>query len=153
MGNTRGRSAVSHKTVKPSSQRKYLAFTLFVIVLLLLFSGVFGLFWNLGKSTASEQMSGVCGDGTLYDKCSSTKPYFCQDGMLVDLPSRCGCPDGFTRREDFCFSNYNSGPKRLPLKYTLDGENHVLDFIVYDGFEINLGNVSKATVKVKKLDK
>jgi hypothetical protein len=35
-----------------------------------------------------------CSDGTLYGKCSSTKPKYCDNGNLVDKCTQCGCPTG-----------------------------------------------------------
>jgi len=40
----------------------------------------------------------TCSDGTNYGECSSTKPKFCQNGVLVNNAQLCGCPD---------FTNYN----------------------------------------------
>jgi hypothetical protein len=43
-----------------------------------------------------------CSDGTLYEKCSSQKPKYCQDGSLVDKASICGCAVSLTVSGDSC---------------------------------------------------
>lgn len=116
-----------------SIQKKYLILTLFVLVLLILFSGAFGLVDFMEKKISPPQKV-VCGDGTLYNNCSLTKPYFCLEGKLIDFSSVCGCPDGFVKKNNTCISSYQTDPKKINLKYTLDGESHLTDFIVYGGF-------------------
>ncbi len=36
----------------------------------------------------------TCNDGTPYGSCSFTKPYFCQNGVLINYTGDCGCPEG-----------------------------------------------------------
>ncbi len=116
-----------------SIQKKYLILTLFVLVLLILFSGGFGLV-DFIKEKISPPQKVSCGDGTLYNNCSLTKPYFCLDGKLIDLSSLCGCPDGFAGKNNTCLSSYQTDPKKIYLKYMLGGESYSTDFIVYGGF-------------------
>ena len=44
----------------------------------------------------------TCTDGTIYGQCSTTKPLYCDNGILVDKASLCGCPSGFTIYSDGC---------------------------------------------------
>ena len=54
-----------------------------------------------------------CSDGTLYDQCSSERPFYCVNGTLIENCSICGCEPGYgcqnngsciiTRLEDFDF--------------------------------------------------
>jgi len=59
-------------------------------------TGEAAIFQN-GMSTRldlSVNVSLTCGDGTGYGKCSSNKPKYCDDGVLVDNCQKCGCPPG-----------------------------------------------------------
>jgi hypothetical protein len=126
-----------------SSQKKYLILTLFVLVLLILFSGGFGLV-NFFDKKISQPTENTCGDGTLYNQCSTTKPYSCSEGMIVDSASFCGCPEGFAKKNNFCISSYYTNPKRIYLKYTLRGDNYSIGFIVYEGFANYISKVPRS---------
>jgi hypothetical protein len=126
-----------------SSQKKYIILTLFVLVLLILFSGGFGLVDFLDKKLSPSD-DHICGDGTSYNKCSVTKPYFCLYGDLVDLSSVCGCPEGFAKKNNLCISSYYDHPKRIYLKYTLRGENYSIGFTVYEGFSDYISRVPRS---------
>ena len=65
-------------------------------------TGETAIFQN-GMSTRldlSVNISLTCGDGTEYGKCSSNKPKYCDDGVLVDNCQKCGCPSGSECRAD-----------------------------------------------------
>lgn len=125
----------SYKPLKPSIEQKYLIWTLFVLTLLALFSGGFGFVTLIqNKLSDSQQEEFVCGDGTPYNSCSSTKPYICLDGKLIDFSYVCGCPKGFIKEDDICISPYQINPKNISLSYTLRGESHSIDFVVYEKF-------------------
>lgn len=72
-----------------------------------------------------------CGDETIYGKCSSSKPYFCSNGKLIENASFCGCDVNMTRNGDYCISFYQEEPKNITLKYVLRGEEKEINFIVY----------------------
>jgi len=129
------------KYYKLSVQIKYLALTLFVFILIVLFSGGFGLFDLMEGGSFQKN---VCGDGTLSDSCSSTKPYFCFEGKLVDSASVCGCSSGFFKKEDSCFSIYQTEPKKISLNYTLRGKNYSINFTVYRGLADYISNVPRS---------
>ncbi|MCX6749975.1 MAG: hypothetical protein NTZ83_00795 [Candidatus Pacearchaeota archaeon] len=143
MDDIRGASAGFYNRIKSSSYKKYLVFTLFVLILFFLFSGGFGLFDFIGKKL-SQSNEDICGDGTLYNNCSSTKPYFCLEGKLIDLASACGCPPSFAKKNNICFSSYQKDSKRIHLKYTLCGESYSLDFVVYEDFEDYISKVPRS---------
>jgi len=126
-----------------ASQKKYLILTLFVVVLLILFSGGFGLVDFMDKNIFQSKEN-ICGDGTLYNACSYAKPYFCLNGKLIDLASKCGCPNNFVKKGDFCVSPYQKNSKTVLLKYTLDGENYIMDFIVYGNFADYVSKVPRS---------
>lgn len=142
-----GSSKTSLKNFKDyykfSAERKYLILTLFVLVLLFLFSGGFGLVKLIdNKLNPPEEVS--CGDGTLYNHCSITKPYFCSNGKLIDLVSVCGCPQDFVKKNNICTSSYQKDSKRIYLKYTLRGENSSLNFVVYGYFADYISKVPRS---------
>ena len=126
-----------------SSQKKYIILTLFVLVLLVLFSGGFG-FVNFFDKKIYQSNDNLCGDGTLLNKCSLTQPYSCSSGKLIDSSTLCGCPEGFAKKNNFCVSSYYTNPKRIYLKYTLRGENYSMGFIVYEGFEDYISKVPRS---------
>ncbi|MFP4524048.1 MAG: AN1-type zinc finger domain-containing protein [Candidatus Woesearchaeota archaeon] len=43
-----------------------------------------------------------CEDGTKHHHCSLNKPYFCENGTLVNKSSKCGCPQEFRSVNDSC---------------------------------------------------
>lgn len=124
-----------------SVQVKYLILTLFVLVLLFLFSGGFGL---INFDNLFHIKNEVCGDGTLLDSCSYTKPYFCSEGKLVNLASVCGCPENLAKNNDSCISIYQTNPKELSLNYTLRGKNNSINFTVYEGFANYISKVPRS---------
>lgn len=118
------------KTVKKVflDEKKYLVITLFVVVILFI-SIIVGVF---SKAETTDQI--FCGDGTEYNSCSLTKPYFCsENGNLIDLASSCGCPDGFNQEGNFCTVDYERA-KDISLDYVVRGRNYSSHFIVYEEF-------------------
>ncbi len=85
-----------------------------------------------------------CGDGTLYEECSLTQPYFCSDGLLEPRASVCGCPDILIKQEEHCVSKYQTDPKVVELNYILRGERRVIDFPVYGGMANYLSELSQS---------
>ncbi len=106
----------------------------------------------------------VCGDGTFYDSCSERKPYFCEQGVLIEKASICGCSENLTLEVDSCFSEYQADSKNITLNYILRGEEGEILFTVYGGLSkyvsklprsISLGNgdiPSKEDFKLRRLD-
>ncbi len=43
-----------------------------------------------------------CTDGTLYSKCSTNKPKYCDNGNLIDKCSLCSCPSGTVCENNKC---------------------------------------------------
>jgi hypothetical protein len=104
---------------------------LFLVAFFLLLIIVLGDFFT----DVFERLTRVptCGDGSFYDTCSLNDPYFCEEGLLVERASVCGCPEGFRKKEDSCTSNYHIDPKDISLDYTLNGKREKLDLVVYGG--------------------
>jgi len=74
-----------------------------------------------------------CADGTHYNTCSNSTPYFCSGGKLVERASVCGCPANSNLQGEICRSNYQFNPKNITLNYTLMGKKESIDFVVYSG--------------------
>ena len=143
MGDDKGVSGSSLKYVNFLMPRKYLILTLFVIVLLILFSGGFGIIKFIeNKFFAEEEF--YCGDGTSYNLCSSHKPYFCLNGSLIENASLCGCYEGDINSGKPCISEYQTRPKEIQLEYILEGEKYFLNFTVYEGILGYLSGISKS---------
>jgi len=75
----------------------------------------------------------ACGDGTFYNTCSLTKPYFCNEGILVENSDLCRCPNSMIKKEDSCYSSLQTTSKEILLKYTLNGEEKSIKFTAYEG--------------------
>ncbi|MFA6330228.1 MAG: hypothetical protein WCX64_06130, partial [Candidatus Micrarchaeia archaeon] len=62
---------------------------------------------DYGESTSTcPEDCGVapttCSDGTRYSTCSATAPYYCDNGLLVNKSSICGCADGYKAKDEYC---------------------------------------------------
>ncbi|MDP3986787.1 MAG: hypothetical protein Q8P81_01020 [Nanoarchaeota archaeon] len=77
----------------------------------------------------------TCGDGTFYNKCSLDKPYYCQDGILIEKSSTCGCDEGMRKSGDSCSSEYGSEREDIVLTYFLEGSDRTVNFPLYKGVE------------------
>lgn len=140
-------------------QIKYLILTIFVVLIFVLIIGN-----GFLNKIRSDKETLFCGDGTLYDSCSSTKPYFCSEGFLEPRASTCGCPALLTKQEEYCVSKYQTDPKVVELNYILRGEKRVVDFPVYRGMADYLSGLtqsifyssgetpSRADFKLKNID-
>ena len=95
-----------------------LSFFLIVLIILLFF----GIFINAKPKT--------CGDSTLYDSCSTIKPYYCDAGSLVEKASSCGCSNPSKINGSYCYSDLKTEPEKLSLKYILNGEEKSLEFYI-----------------------
>jgi hypothetical protein len=139
----------------------------YILVILLVVLVLTFLALSMASNRAYEEMP-VCGDGTFYNTCSLDKPYYCDEGVLVERASVCGCPDlgnfSFKREGDFCFLPYYTGMKDVSLDYFLDGQENQILFTVYEGVNdyvsklsrtlpLNGENVpSRADFKLKSID-
>lgn len=140
-------------------QIRYLILTIVVVLIFVLIIGN----GFLNKIRGGEETLS-CGDGTPYGSCSSTKPYFCLEGVLELRTSSCGCPDVLIQQGENCVSKYQTDPKVVELNYILDGEQGVIDFLVYEGMANYLSGLSRsifhdtgeipsrADFKLKKID-
>ena len=139
------------------SHKIYFYFLFFLIVLLL--STFLFLFFQ-----TTEEDEFICDDGTDYNFCSITKPYYCVNGALVEKASLCGCPEGSNENNDICVSKYHTSPKNISLKYVVNKKENEINFTVYEGLVDYLSTVprtidsdvgeepSRADFKFRKLD-
>lgn len=91
-----------------------------------------------------------CGDGTHIGKCSSTMPFFCENGRLVEKPIVCGCPDEMILNGNSCIYKYNENPKTISLDYYLY-EKKSINFTVYDGFYDYTTSLTKVIENEEKI--
>ncbi len=86
---------------------------------------------DIGTGKNKFDNSSMCNDGTDFGKCSSTKPYYCDNGNLLENPTQCGCPNTFNLTNGKCASIYQKGAKNILLKYVVDGTEGSIDFAAY----------------------
>jgi len=120
-------SEIKGETNPRSSKKFFLFFGLLVLLLFLFF--IFFPKSNISEDKTYKIKS--CNDKTLYDQCSSIKPYFCSNGSLVEMASVCGCPSEFKTNKDSCVSKYHNNPKSINLIYVLNGVEKEINFTVY----------------------
>lgn len=122
------------------SNLKYILIILF-ITLILTFLAL-----KIASDTFYKEMP-VCGDGTFYGTCSLDKPYYCDEGVLVEKASVCGCPVSdnlsFYSEGDFCFSKYYTGMKDTNLSYFIEGQEDKILFTVYSGVNDYISKLSR----------
>jgi len=103
-------------------------FVSLLLVLIWVFSSIVDVLDNRDYDTLD-----VCGDGTLYEKCSVRKPNFCFNGTLLEKASLCGCEMNLTKSGDKCVSEYQKEPKEVVLDYVLRGEKKNITITTYNG--------------------
>src|SRR3989344_8355277 len=111
----------------------------FILILFLLFSSL-----EKTKITGKVQEDPSCGDGAPYGLCSSTKPYFCEDGVLLEKASFCGCSDLSQISGEHCYSKYQLYPEDVNLKYILNGAEKNIEFAVYGDAAEHFSTLSRA---------
>src|SRR3989338_10457312 len=68
-----------------------------ILVLILLFVTVLGLFTSKSLTTGFAVKSTACFEGTAFGECSNVKPKYCDNGALKPDCSKCGC-----NKNEFC---------------------------------------------------
>lgn len=86
----------------------------------------------------------TCGDGSFYDSCSFVKPYYCDNGSLVEKASLCGCSESDKIQGESCMNQLQTGPKEVNLSYTLFGVEKTVNFTVYKGMEDYLSKLPQS---------
>jgi len=142
---------------------QFLIALLSVLILTILI--LFGFYFFINPQIIKvESFKTSCGDGTLFNKCSSNKPYFCDKGLLIERASVCGCLEGFSILDDKCLSSLYDNYTDINLSYVLKGKNGQISFRVYKGvydyllrlpYSINSSldkNITRLNFKMKKID-
>jgi len=116
-------------------------------ILILLFVTLVLTFLALSIDSNKYEEIPACGDGTFYNTCSLDKPYYCDEGVLIEKASVCGCPNynnfSFWREGDFCISQYYTGLKDINLSYFLEGQEDKILFTVYEGVNDYVSRLSR----------
>jgi len=122
---------IKKEDIKGKSPNRFFVVLLSLIILFIMVLGAYILIEL--KSVKKYQSVKTCGDSTFYETCSLTKPYYCNEGILLQSSDTCGCPEGFIKRENICFSDIQKEPKEVSFKYVLRGEEKEISFIMYLG--------------------
>ena len=121
----------SSDNIQPAQMKhiKYL-----IVILLAVFILAF-IALKIALSDRGYEKIPICGDGTFYGTCSLAKPYFCDDGVLIEKASICGCNRNlpFSKQNDSCISNYTQKSENRILKYFIDGKENEINFTVFEG--------------------
>lgn len=67
-----------------------------------------------------------CGDGTPYDSCSKDKPYYCENGQLIEKASFCGCPEFLIENQEKCILESPENKKTANFDYFFDNQKRTL---------------------------
>jgi hypothetical protein len=114
---------------------------LFIIIFVLTFLAL-----SIASNRKYEKIP-VCGDGTFYSTCSLDKPYYCDEGVLVEKASLCGCPNSdnssLKREGNFCISEDYTNMKDINLSYYLRGQEGKILFTVYGGVNDYVSKLSR----------
>ncbi|HEA46230.1 MAG TPA: hypothetical protein ENH99_00420 [Candidatus Pacearchaeota archaeon] len=130
----------SKNTQTTGIQTKYVLIIIFVVFLLTAVA------LDIASNSSESGQVFSCGDGTFYDSCSLTKPYYCEEGVLVEKATICGCSEteGVTKSGESCVSRYQTSQKDVTLRYVLDGEESEFVLPVYGGMQNYLSGVSRS---------
>jgi hypothetical protein len=85
----------------------------------------------------------VCGDGTPYGVCSLRRPYFCDNGTLIEKASICGCSENSKREDDTCITDYMKEPREVTLQYIINGQKKEISFLTYKGMKDYVENITR----------
>ncbi|HLC56390.1 MAG TPA: hypothetical protein VJJ23_04095 [Candidatus Nanoarchaeia archaeon] len=91
------------------------------------------LFLTLTQQIPLKRAPSVCVDGTLVDQCSTTLPLYCNEGLLTQNSTACGCPSPYYVQDDGTCSNYPHIKLFLyDLKQDLDNQDTIFKAKHYD---------------------
>jgi predicted nucleic acid binding AN1-type Zn finger protein len=87
-----------------------------------------------------------CSDWTLMNTCSLNKPFYCNNGTLIENVSSCGCPYEKIAQGDKCISVYQVNPKSVNYPYMLKGASGSISSTVYKGLNDYLANLDRSYI-------
>ena len=83
----------------------------------------------------------TCDDGTEYGTCSIEKPIYCNNGILINKSSICGCSINEVIYGESCISKFKVNSKKINMKYVLNGRDKSISFTVYKGLNDHLAGL------------
>jgi hypothetical protein len=86
----------------------------------------------------------TCGDGTFYGNCSILKPFFCEEGQLIEKSSNCGCYDNYFETDESCFNEIYTNEKENSFQYFFNGEYAEINLFLYRGIYDYLNNLPRS---------
>lgn len=86
----------------------------------------------------------ICNDGSRRGECSSIKPFYCENGKLIERASMCGCENASYGYDESCRTQYQNESKNITLKYVLKGKEGEINYTVYRGILPYLDNLPKS---------
>ena len=125
------------------------SFKLFVeehefLVSFLIFIAIVAIIVLIGYHQPAKSTILSCGDGSFYNSCSITKPYYCNsNGSLFENASVCGCSSNESASGNSCTSSLQTQPKILSLSYILNGQEGHINFTAYGGLASELSKNSQ----------
>ena len=126
-----------HYRKKHRVNYKYFIFAIF----LLIFIGIF-LYYSRDNIQFARNYPN-CSDGTYYNQCSETKPFYCFNGTLIKKASICGCPVNEVPFGENCTSTFTTDPTNRVFKYILNGKTKEIHLIVYKGLNDYLSELPR----------
>lgn len=116
---------------------KYILIILFIVIVLTLVA--------LGIALSKKKSEGIptCADMTFYDTCSLDKPYYCDNGVLVENASICGCSNFLKKEGNICVLEYGMNPRNIVLTYILDKQEKEISFRAYDEVNNYVSNIPR----------
>lgn len=105
---------------------------IFLVIFILLFFTITWFFSNIfNVLDESYRNPFICGDNSLNGTCSDTKPFFCDNGILVSKAEVCGCGENLTISGNSCVSKFQTEGENVTLKYILRGQEYKFNYTVY----------------------
>lgn len=88
------------KEEKSGKSKGYMTYYIIGAIILILIIVYFS-FFRLDIKIKSDKIL-RCEDGTAYDSCSTNKPFYCSNGILVSSSTTCGCSNGLIAAGNEC---------------------------------------------------
>lgn len=109
--------------------RKYIMH--FVLFFLVLFAVIIILFLFFQRD-ANENIL-ICGDGASYGNCSASRPFFCEEGVLIEKSSICECYNDYSKVGESCFNVIYTNKLQNSFSYFLNGKFEKINLTLYRG--------------------
>ncbi|MBI2044573.1 hypothetical protein HYT23_00790 [Candidatus Pacearchaeota archaeon] len=137
-----GAQTKSKFPIHPNVEKYFLIPVLVFLIIIVAGAIVISLFSYVDKAKVVNKIP-TCGDGSFYNTCSLTEPYYCTEGILAERASICGCSSDYLKQGDICLSRFHIAQKEVTLKYILNGQAKYISFPVYGEMARLLSNKSR----------